>query len=62
MTPCLVQLFQHVIRGMQVAAMPTDLETTTKGQKRMSLQIIAKPKKTQDEKIKSMVIKVCKDK
>lgn len=61
MIPCLVQLIQHVIKGMQVIAMPTDPEMATKGQKLMSLQIIAKPKKTQEQKIKSLKTKVCKD-
>ena len=60
MIPCLVQLIQHVIKGIQVIAMPTDPEMAT-GQKLMSLQIIAKPKKTQEQEIKSMITKVCKD-
>ncbi|TRZ08989.1 hypothetical protein HGM15179_018114 [Zosterops borbonicus] len=50
-------LIQHVTKGMQVVAMPTDPEMATKGQRIMSLQIIAKPKKTQEEEIKSMAIK-----
>lgn len=61
MIPCLVQLIQHVIKGMQVIATPTDPEMTIKGQKLMSLQIITKPKKTQEQEIKSMIAKVCKD-
>lgn len=60
MIPCLVQLIQHVIKGMQVVAMPTDPEMA-RGQKIMSPWIIAKRKKTQEEKIKSMLVKVCKD-
>ena len=56
MIPCLVQLIQHVI-----IAMPTDPEMATGGEKLMSLQVIAKPKRTQEQEIKLMIDKVCKD-
>lgn len=59
--PCLVQLSQHVIKGMQVVAMPTDPEMATKGQKIMSLQIIAKQNWTPEQKVKAIITKVCKD-
>lgn len=61
MMPCLVQFIHNVIKGIQIVAVPTDPQMATKGQKIMSLQTIAKPKRTQEQKVKTMITEVCKD-
>ena len=58
---CLVQIIRSVIKWVQVIAMPTDPEMAIGGQKLMSLQIIAKPKRTQEQEINLMIDRVCKN-